>query len=213
MPRRPKKQTRDAEATKAAFIRAGEKVFAQSGFDGATLDMLASEAGANKALVSYYFGSKEGLYDAVIASIVGDVVSTVTDELTEDRDPVKNFQRYIRVLARVIGERPTFPSILFREYIDGSMQEREAPFRQVVQLFRMTHSLYEAGRKAKAFRNVDPHLLHLSIVGPIIHFVVAARARAKTLHLLRGEIKDADIDAFARHHEKIILAGIRRGER
>ncbi len=213
MARRPEKQTRDAEATKAAFVRAGEIVFAENGFDGATLDRLAEEAGANKALVSYYFGSKEGLYVAVIASMISDVVAAVANELGGDGDPVKKFQRYIRVLTREIGARPTFPAILFREYIGGSMQEREESFLQVVQLFRMTHALYMAGRKAKAFRKVDPHLLHLSIVGPIIHFVVAARARAKTIHLLKGEVKDADIAAFARHHEKLILAGISQSER
>ena len=210
MQQQRKKQKRDADATKAAFVRAGEKVFSERGFAAATLDLLAAEAGANKALISYYFGSKEGLYDAVIEVIVNDVVTRVTSALDDKGDPVRNLKLYIRTLARAIAERPSFSAILMREYIDGSMQEREAPFRQVLKFFGVTQSIYESGRKTKAFRKLDPHKLHLSIVGPIVHFVVAARAREKTLHLVNTDINNPSIEEFAAELETLICNGIRR---
>ena len=50
-----------------AILNAAERVFAESGFHGATTRAIAEQAQANAALIHYYFGSKEALYEAVIA--------------------------------------------------------------------------------------------------------------------------------------------------
>ncbi|GJL91717.1 TetR/AcrR family transcriptional regulator [Hyphococcus sp.] len=212
MPANQKKQTRDADATKAALIRAGEALFASRGFAGTTMDMIAAEAKANKALVSYYFGSKEGLFHAVIASLVDDVVHDVKEHMTGDDDPIQNFCAYIESLSQAIGSRPAFSAILLRGYVDGSMQGSESPFRKVLEFFGMTLAHYEAGYKAKLFRKLDPHLLHLSIVGPVSHFVVAAAARRKNVRLLKGKLSDPDLQAFIAHHQMMILSGLRRND-
>ena len=210
MPSKQQKQIRDAEATKAAFLRAGEKLFARHGFAGVTMDMLAAEAKANKALVSYYFGSKAGLHDEVIGGLVNGVVTDVVSQMKEAGDPEKDFRQYVRALSAALGAQTAFPAILLRGYLDGAMLSSENPFKQIVQLFRMTRTHYEAGYKQKVFRKVDPHLLHLSIVGPLSHFIVAAEARRKTVGLMKGEVSDPDLAAFTKHHENMILAGLRR---
>jgi AcrR family transcriptional regulator len=43
-----------------------EKLFAKQGFQATTLRQISAKSGANGALVSYYFGGKEGLWDAVL---------------------------------------------------------------------------------------------------------------------------------------------------
>jgi len=52
--------------TRAAILAAAERVFARSGLAGARTDLIADEAGVNKALLYYYFQSKEKLYLAVL---------------------------------------------------------------------------------------------------------------------------------------------------
>lgn len=203
---------RDADATKAALIAAGEHVFASHGFDGATLDLLAAKAGANKALVSYYFGSKEGLYDVVISTLVREVITTVSARMKLRGDPAADFRNYVVTLAEAIAERPTFPAILMREYVSGSMQSRKKPARDVLQFFQMTHAHYEAGRRAGAFRKVDPHMLHLSIVGPIIHFALTAKFRDQTFGKVIGGLSNPTMADFARHLSRLVLDGLRRVE-
>ncbi|MEV0071979.1 MULTISPECIES: TetR/AcrR family transcriptional regulator [unclassified Amycolatopsis] len=58
---------RDAAATKAALLDAAEQLFAERGFDRTTVRDIAGRAGANQALLFRYFGSKEALFESVMA--------------------------------------------------------------------------------------------------------------------------------------------------
>jgi AcrR family transcriptional regulator len=58
---RPTPRRRDAEATRAAILKAAKKQFARVGYD-CTLRDIAGEAGADVALVKRYFGGKEALF-------------------------------------------------------------------------------------------------------------------------------------------------------
>jgi len=57
---------RDAEATKRRILAAGEKEFAAKGIAGARVDAIADLARTNKRMIYYYFGSKDGLFRAVL---------------------------------------------------------------------------------------------------------------------------------------------------
>src|SRR5215510_719835 len=54
------------EGARAAILAAAERVFAQAGLAGARTEVIAAEAGVNKALLFYYFKSKEKLYHAIL---------------------------------------------------------------------------------------------------------------------------------------------------
>lgn len=56
---------RDSDATRARLICAATTEFAQYGIAGARVDRIAANAGANKAQIYHYFGSKDQLFDAV----------------------------------------------------------------------------------------------------------------------------------------------------
>lgn len=56
---------RDAERTKRAILESASAEFAQYGFAGARVSRIADRAGVNKQLISYYFGGKQGLRQAV----------------------------------------------------------------------------------------------------------------------------------------------------
>ncbi len=58
---------RDAAATQRALLDAAAKLFAERGFDRTTVRDIAGEAGVNQALLFRYFGSKDALFEAVMA--------------------------------------------------------------------------------------------------------------------------------------------------
>ncbi len=68
-PRKPSSFVAE-EAARARLLQAAFLVFAQHGFEAATTRMVAAEAKVNLAAIPYYFGGKEGLYHAVVQSMV-----------------------------------------------------------------------------------------------------------------------------------------------
>jgi len=58
---------RDSTATKAALLDAAASLFAERGFDRTTVRDIAKQAGVNQALLFRYFGTKEALFEEVIA--------------------------------------------------------------------------------------------------------------------------------------------------
>ncbi|PAV12944.1 TetR family transcriptional regulator [Methanosarcina spelaei] len=64
---------RDAEETKTRILSVAEEIFSEVGFDGARVDDIAKKACVNKALIYYYFKSKEEILDTLFTSLVEDV--------------------------------------------------------------------------------------------------------------------------------------------
>src|SRR3970040_2462057 len=65
-PALPAHRQRRGLQTRAAILGAAERIFAEAGLAGARTDAIASGAGVNKALLYYYFRSKDALYRAVL---------------------------------------------------------------------------------------------------------------------------------------------------
>src|SRR3977135_1024676 len=61
---------RDAEATRQRLLDAAGEEFAARGIAGARVDRIAQAAQSNKAQIYHYFGSKDGLFEAVFDRVV-----------------------------------------------------------------------------------------------------------------------------------------------
>ena len=72
MPASRTMNTRDAGRTRAAILDAAERLFADRGFDATSLNAIAAAARVSRATPSYFFGSKEGLYVAVLERVFSD---------------------------------------------------------------------------------------------------------------------------------------------
>jgi TetR/AcrR family transcriptional regulator len=64
--KRGRERLYDAQSTRETILSAAEALFAERGFDGTSVDAIASQAGYNKSLLFQYFGDKLGLYSQVL---------------------------------------------------------------------------------------------------------------------------------------------------
>jgi AcrR family transcriptional regulator len=64
--KRGRERVYDVQRTRQAILNAAEALFAEHGFDGTSVDAIASRAGYNKSLLFQYFGDKLGLYTQVL---------------------------------------------------------------------------------------------------------------------------------------------------
>lgn len=59
-------RSRDGERSREAILAAAERLFAERGFEATSLTDVGSAAGLSRGTPSYFFGSKDGLYEAVL---------------------------------------------------------------------------------------------------------------------------------------------------
>jgi AcrR family transcriptional regulator len=104
---------RDAEATRLRLLDAARAEFAEFGIAGARVDRIAANAGANKALIYHYFGSKDGLFDAVWEALV----KQVTDEAPIDVDDLPG---YAVRLADGYAEHPDIARLITWQRLERS---------------------------------------------------------------------------------------------
>src|SRR5438045_9180158 len=60
-------------ANRARIVAAARAEFAAAGFKGASMDAIAARTHTTRALINYYFGSKEKLYLAVLEQVYGEI--------------------------------------------------------------------------------------------------------------------------------------------
>jgi AcrR family transcriptional regulator len=73
----------DADATRRRLREAAAVEFAAYGIAGARVDRIAAAAKSNKAQIYHYFGSKDGLFEAVFEDLVVRTVRTVPIDVTD----------------------------------------------------------------------------------------------------------------------------------
>src|SRR5271157_520926 len=73
-----------AEQTRARILEAATREFSANGLAGARTERIAEAAGVNKALLYYYFRSKEALYAAALESVAASLASTSLSVLTQN---------------------------------------------------------------------------------------------------------------------------------
>jgi AcrR family transcriptional regulator len=77
-------RSRDAGTTRQLLLEAARRRFAQDGYTATTVRDIATDAGVNVALINRYFSSKEGLFEACLATAAADLSTTDAADQTLD---------------------------------------------------------------------------------------------------------------------------------
>lgn len=98
--------------TRAALVRAAQDVFAESGYEGATVRAIAARAGVDAAMVNHWFGGKEELFVQVVLKVPFDPQTVVSTLLEGDLDDLG--ERVVRqfVSAWDATSGGTFPALV-----------------------------------------------------------------------------------------------------
>jgi TetR/AcrR family transcriptional regulator, upper aerobic nicotinate degradation pathway regulator len=120
-----------AQATRESILRAAIKVFAKHGYDGGSVEKISKSAKSYDRMIYYYFGSKEGLFIAVIEEIYrrfNDAESALELDLAQ---PVLALKAVIHFIVTYYRKNPEFVTLLNSEnlhrgkHISKSLRARE----------------------------------------------------------------------------------------
>ena len=203
---RREREKRDPKATRDGLLAAGASLFPVHGFDGVSIEDLAQRAGVNKALISYHFGGKRGLYSAVLESAFAEMAERLRAIEAEAASAREGLHRFLEAFAAMTHERPDFPILFLREALSTGIEPAVMP--HLLKIVGVTRRLAERGVREGVFRRVDPFLLHLGLVGSLAFFFGTERARRKAKAQGLVPFDPPTPKAFIRHLEEVTLRGL-----
>ena len=101
------------------ILEAGERIFAQHGFRGSTMQMIADQAGLPKANLHYYFDSKEKLYRCVVEKIFGIWLQAASSFENSD-EPKEALKLYIYEKMQISRRHPYGSKVWANEVMQGA---------------------------------------------------------------------------------------------
>ena len=105
----------NSSTTQILILKAARKIFIKKGLSGARMQEIADEAGINKALLHYYYRTKDNLFNAVFMEALKHIQSEFFIILNSDRDLFDKirffFDRYISFLQ----ENSFLPGFIIHE--------------------------------------------------------------------------------------------------
>ena len=170
---------RNPRLTRDSLIAAGTDVFAEHGFDGATVERIARRARVNKAMISYHFGGKASLYRAILLSTFAPTLGRLKTLQESDAAADVQLREFVKVFSDMVAQRPSLPVMILREVLSGGRHLDKKTLPCFLAVFAAVREIVEKGTREGTFRPVDPLLTHLSLVGSLVFFFATAPLRER----------------------------------
>jgi AcrR family transcriptional regulator len=165
-PRKAPGRTNDPERTQANILSVAEAEFGEKGLAGARIDEIAEATKTSKRMIYYYFGSKEGLYLAVLEESYRRVRDVESELNLQDLSPEDALRRLVEFTFDHHLQHENYIRLVMSENINrGQYMARSQRIQDLnVPAIAAISHLYERGVKAGIFRTgLDPVDIHASI--------------------------------------------------
>jgi TetR/AcrR family transcriptional regulator len=198
-------KVRDAERSQSAILAAAERLFAQRGFEGASLGDIGDSAGVSRGTPGYFFGSKQGLYAAVLERVFAERQAATSDAFTAlgawtaggSGSLAAAIRRAVEGYLAFLIARPEFVLLVQREDLSGGHHLRAAARDS-----RAMTDAFEALRKVAPARGVRPFKVDDAIMLFVSLTFSPLTQRATFLSSLERDIEDP---AVRRRHVAFVV--------
>ncbi|MBU0727943.1 TetR/AcrR family transcriptional regulator [Patescibacteria group bacterium] len=107
--------TTQNKSTETLILETARVVFVEKGFDGARMQEMADKAGINKALLHYYYRSKEKLFEAVFKESIRKIVPRIFEIMSSSAPLAKKIEGFVGSYIDLLTENPHIPSFVLHE--------------------------------------------------------------------------------------------------
>lgn len=152
----PKRAGKPRLAAREAILQAGERIFASKGLDGARTDEIAREAGVNKALLYYYFESKNALFNTVVDEMVSEPNQRFLGILSGPGPEGEVLLRYAGALFDFVNAKRESFGLFHRTLMTNPKIKERIMKDYWLPGFQKATDLVRRGIRSGEFRRVDP---------------------------------------------------------
>ena len=154
------------EVNRAQILLAALDEFAARGFKGASMDAVAARTHTTRALINYYFGSKEKLYLAVLEFVYAEIRQAESELDLDHLTPADAIRRYIEFTFNYYLEHEGFVRLVVAEnQVRGRHLKKSRAMRTLNRpVVDLLGRVIERGRRAGEFRkDIDPVEVHMAV--------------------------------------------------
>jgi TetR/AcrR family transcriptional regulator len=188
--------------TEELIFDAAREVFTEKGFDGARMEEISQKAGINKALLHYYYRTKEKLFNAIFDMVMGNFFSGVTDMMNSDAPLFTKIEFFVDSYITMIIKNPMIPNFIMNE-LNRNPQRLVSIFEstQIVKnnAFGKFSEMVREEVKKGNIEPIEPEQLIVNLIGlcifpfvarPIIQGVVFKNDKKKYNSFLESRKKE-----------------------
>lgn len=165
------------------IINTAIHLFATRGFEGSSIRDIAAAAGVNIAMINYYFGSKEKLFEAMV-EFKAAYTRGAFDEITKNEalTAIDKVERIIDLYVQKLFSNREFHKVLHHEIMLNQREELGEAITNIIgRNGLIIRGIIEDGMKRKEFKKVDAALTVASLSGTINQILLSRRICNKLL--------------------------------
>lgn len=195
--------TDESVSTRERLLDAARTLFGEKGYAGTSTREIAARAECNVALISHYFGSKEGLLRALLTDGMRNLTEALSKLAAEESDPEKRLRRIVRFLVGHFAENHANMRVIHRELLrsDSLLLQELGP--GAAAYHGVFVEILEQMRQTGRLRNLDPSVAALLLMGLIQIYFVAYPLASRML----GPASPEMLDVLERHITDVFLHG------
>ncbi|SEA94859.1 TetR/AcrR family transcriptional regulator [Pedobacter hartonius] len=151
-----------------SILTAAEELFSDLGYEGTSTRQIAKEAGANMSMISYYFGSKEGVFLEIMNRRMENFKAELTIIDEYQIPPMEKLFKVIEGYTTKILSNISFHKMMHRELSLAQRPEMYCKLKEAMSgNLNVIEKIIHQGIAEGSFRPVDIRMLIASIMGTI----------------------------------------------
>jgi TetR/AcrR family transcriptional regulator len=178
----------------AMILNAARTVFIRNGYEGTSMQMIADEAGLNKALLHYYFRNKDRLFEAVFMEAFGKMAPKLQQIIISEKLFPEKIAIFVKEYISTLMDIPEIPIFILHELKRNPQRIVELMSRSGIDPRKITAMIKNEIDKG-TIRETDPFQLLVNMLAMCI-FPFAARP------IIEGFIFQNDTKQFEAFMEK-----------
>ena len=199
---------RDSESTRQALIAAGATLFSERGFDGATVDAIARIAGVNKAMISYHFAGKQGLYNAILTRDFEWAQARLAELDARTIPADTKLARFVAVFGELHLRHPHLSTMMLREAMSGGRHLDATLMPHIRRIFERVQAILAQGEREGTLRRVDPLMTHQIVLGSLAFFFAVRPLRDRMIAEGIVAVEPPDPARFVSTLQELLARGL-----
>lgn len=172
-------QAKESVDMRLKIIKAAIEIFAKKGFTATTISDISSAAGANRALIYYYFKDKHDLYQSILHYGEDQVLKIALDAQDYKGSSTEKLRVFMSEFSKMLARQQDLTRLAIREKLENEFHVNDDKSKQFNEIQFIIRQILEEGIASGELRKIDPVMTVCLIFG-MTHSLIFMRTNRLT---------------------------------